>query len=99
MAPVKLALKFLGAGLEYQTQSSSTFTSRRGVVERGSDFEVLNGVRVGERNGIEVRQVEVIHVDSIQRHAVITRTLTVDVHVNITSSRGPYIDRFIPRAS
>ncbi len=82
MLPVSFAMPVFGSRFEDQAYRAAALAAGGRVVQRSGDVEFFDGVRVGQGNGIEVGQIEIVDVDSFQCHAVVAGALPVHVDVD-----------------
>src|SRR5581483_880702 len=93
MLPITFPVKILFARFNHQAERAAAFASLRSIVKRRRDFHFLERVRIGQRHSVKVREVEIVNVDALQRHAVVARSLSVNGDVRGTATRAANISR------
>ncbi len=86
-------MEILLAGFDNQTKSAATLAPLRSVVERSCNFHLLQSVWVGQGDCVEVSEIEIVHVDSLERHTVVTGALTVHGNIGGTATGTAHIRR------
>ena len=91
MRPVTFPMKILLARLDYQAQRAAAFASLRSIVERGRNFHLLQRIWIRQRHRVEVSKVEIVHVDSLQRHTVVAGALSVHRDIRASAPSGTHV--------
>ena len=98
MLPITFPMKILFAGFDHQAQSAAALASLRSIVKRRRDLHLLQCIWIRQGHSVKVREVEVIHVDALQGHAVVARALPVDSDIRGAAARTANIGRLAGHA-
>ena len=80
-------MEFPRARLENRVHIAAAVAALAGVIERGLDLELLNDVRIGERDVGGLRHVVVSRADAFDQVVVVVLALAIDNYANIAAAK------------